>query len=50
LKAASHTTAAYPAFTSEDFSFMLQQRPGPYLWLGEGVHWFCAVAELALKP
>ncbi len=66
--------AAYPAFTSEDFSFMLQQRPGAYLWLGQGsgdessvslhhprydfndaalglgVQWFCAVAELALKP
>jgi amidohydrolase len=28
--------AAQPAFTSEDFSFMLQQRPGAYLWLGQG--------------
>ncbi len=26
-----------PAFTSEDFSFMLQQRPGAYIWLGQGV-------------
>jgi hippurate hydrolase len=25
-----------PAFTSEDFAFMLQQRPGAYLWLGQG--------------
>ncbi|SOY46074.1 Amidohydrolase [Cupriavidus taiwanensis] len=24
------------AFTSEDFAFMLQQRPGAYLWLGQG--------------
>ncbi|MCX7174940.1 MAG: amidohydrolase [Proteobacteria bacterium] len=68
------SVAAHPAFTSEDFSFMLQQRPGAYLWLGQGssdessvslhhprydfndaalglgVRWFCAVAELALKP
>lgn len=68
------SVAAHPAFTSEDFSFMLEQRPGAYLWLGQGsgdessvslhhprydfndaalglgVRWFCAVAELALKP
>jgi len=25
-----------PAFTSEDFAFMLQARPGAYLWLGQG--------------
>jgi amidohydrolase len=24
-----------PAFTSEDFSFMLQARPGAYIWLGQ---------------
>ena len=24
------------AFTSEDFAFMLQHRPGAYLWLGQG--------------
>ncbi|HEY8908258.1 MAG TPA: amidohydrolase [Rhodoferax sp.] len=24
------------AFTSEDFSFMLQRKPGAYLWLGQG--------------
>ena len=24
-----------PAFTSEDFAFMLQQRPGAYIWLGQ---------------
>lgn len=24
------------AYTSEDFAFMLQQRPGAYLWLGQG--------------
>ena len=28
--------AARPAFTSEDFAFMLQRRPGAYLWLGQG--------------
>ena len=31
---ASH--AEYPALTSEDFSFMLQQKPGAYVWLGSG--------------
>ena len=30
------TQAARPAFTSEDFAFMLRQRPGAYLWLGQG--------------
>jgi hippurate hydrolase len=50
---------------------MLRERPGAYLWLGQGcserplhhpcydfnddalphgVRWFCAVAELALRP
>jgi hippurate hydrolase len=29
-------TAPDPAFTSEDFSFMLQARPGAYIWLGQG--------------
>lgn len=28
--------AARPAFTSEDFAFLLQARPGAYLWLGQG--------------
>ncbi|MCJ2180924.1 M20 aminoacylase family protein [Novosphingobium album (ex Hu et al. 2023)] len=28
--------APEPAATSEDFSFMLQARPGAYLWLGQG--------------
>jgi amidohydrolase len=28
--------APAPAFTSEDFAFMLQTRPGAYLWLGQG--------------
>ena len=28
--------AAEPAPTSEDFSFMLQARPGAYIWLGQG--------------
>jgi len=27
--------APSPAFTSEDFAFMLQARPGAYLWLGQ---------------
>lgn len=27
--------AAAPAFTAEDFAFMLQRRPGAYLWLGQ---------------
>lgn len=30
------SVAPSPAFTSEDFAFMLQQRPGAYLWLGQG--------------
>ncbi|MDM0049813.1 M20 aminoacylase family protein [Variovorax sp. J22R115] len=29
-------TATRAAFTSEDFAFMLQRRPGAYLWLGQG--------------
>ena len=28
--------APRPAFTSEDFSFLLRERPGAYLWLGQG--------------
>jgi amidohydrolase len=28
--------APEPAFTSEDFAFMLQARPGAYAWLGQG--------------
>jgi hippurate hydrolase len=28
--------APEPAATSEDFSYMLQQRPGAYIWLGQG--------------
>jgi len=28
--------AATPAFTSEDFAFMLRRIPGAYLWLGQG--------------
>jgi hippurate hydrolase len=27
--------APRPAFTSEDFAFMLRERPGAYLWLGQ---------------
>jgi len=30
--------APEPAPTSEDFSFMLQQRPGAYIWLGQATH------------
>jgi len=28
--------AVRPAFTSEDFAFLLRERPGAYLWLGQG--------------
>jgi len=31
----STSVAARPAFTSEDFAFMLRARPGAYLWLGQ---------------
>ncbi|WP_369790696.1 M20 aminoacylase family protein [Rouxiella sp. WC2420] len=30
------SVAPKPALTSEDFSFMLQEKPGAYLWLGQG--------------
>jgi amidohydrolase len=30
------SVAPSAAFTSEDFAFMLQARPGAYLWLGQG--------------
>jgi hippurate hydrolase len=30
------SVAPRPAFTSEDFAFMLQKCPGAYLWLGQG--------------
>jgi len=30
------SVAPRPAFTSEDFAFFLLQRPGAYLWLGQG--------------
>ncbi|HSW84623.1 MAG TPA: M20 aminoacylase family protein [Usitatibacter sp.] len=30
------TLAQAPAFTSEDFAFMLQKVPGAYIWLGQG--------------
>jgi hippurate hydrolase len=30
------SVAPRPAFTSEDFAFLLQVRPGAYLWLGQG--------------
>lgn len=33
---ANVAVAPEPAFTSEDFAFMLQARPGAYLWLGQG--------------
>jgi hippurate hydrolase len=29
------TVAPRPAFTSEDFAFLLRERPGAYLWLGQ---------------
>ena len=28
--------APRPAFTAEDFAFLLRERPGAYLWLGQG--------------
>jgi len=33
---ASASLAPEPAATSEDFSFMLRQRPGAYIWIGQG--------------
>jgi hippurate hydrolase len=30
------SVAPHPASTSEDFAFLLQKRPGAYLWLGQG--------------
>jgi len=33
---ATASLAPAPAATSEDFSFMLQHRPGAYIWLGQG--------------
>ena len=30
------SVASQPAFTSEDFAFLLRERPGAYLWLGQG--------------
>lgn len=30
------SVAPEPAFTSEDFAFMLRARPGAYVWLGQG--------------
>ena len=30
------SVAPRPAFTAEDFSFLLRERPGAYLWLGQG--------------
>jgi len=32
----SAEVAPEPAFTSEDFAYMLQARPGAYLWMGQG--------------
>ncbi|MEH3087109.1 MAG: M20 family metallopeptidase [Xylophilus ampelinus] len=40
--------APQPAFTSEDFSFMLRERPGAYLWLGQGRGDSQAVGEAPL--
>jgi hippurate hydrolase len=56
------SVAARPAFTSEDFAFMLQARSGAYLWLGQGrgdpdfndaalplgIRWFSAVVQRVL--
>ncbi len=41
-------TAPRAAFTSEDFAFMLQRRPGAYLWLGQGRAGEAAEASYAL--
>ncbi len=30
------SVAPRPAFTAEDFAFLLRERPGAYLWLGQG--------------
>lgn len=30
------SVAPHPGLTSEDFAFLLQKRPGAYLWLGQG--------------
>jgi hippurate hydrolase len=30
------SVAKRPAFTAEDFAFLLRERPGAYLWLGQG--------------
>ena len=35
MVAADVAVAPEPAFTSEDFAFMLRERPGAYLWLGQ---------------
>jgi hippurate hydrolase len=32
----STSVAPRPAFTAEDFAFLLRERPGAYLWLGQG--------------
>ena len=34
--ACRRSVAPRPAFTSEDFAFLLRERPGAYLWLGQG--------------
>lgn len=36
------------AFTSEDFAFMLQRKPGAYLWLGQGGGDFGSEGSFAL--
>lgn len=40
------TEAPQGAFTSEDFAFMLQQKPGAYLWLGQSQRDGCAAQQL----
>ena len=35
-RACRPSVAPRPAFTSEDFAFLLRERPGAYLWLGQG--------------
>jgi hippurate hydrolase len=36
------TVGIPPSMASEDFAFMLQQRPGAYIWLGADGHKACA--------
>ena len=41
-KVCAAAEAPAPAFTSEDFAFMLQARPGAYVWLGQRAERYAA--------